>query len=45
MREVVSSACELERYEPSADSRGVATYERFLAVTGLNLSSQEPTLA
>lgn len=45
MRELVSSACELERYEPSADNRGAAIYERFLAVTGLDLTSQEPTLA
>ncbi len=45
IRQVVSAACPLERYEPCADNRGAAIYERFLAVTGLNLSSQEPTLA
>ena len=45
MRAVVSSACELERYEPSDGGRATAIYERFLAVTGLSLSAQEPTLA
>ena len=45
MRELVSTACKLERYDPADDGRGTAIFERFLAVTGLNLSSQEPTLA
>jgi rhamnulokinase len=45
MRELVAASCVLERYEPAADNRGAAIYERFLAVTGLRLSSQEPTLA
>lgn len=45
MRQVVSSACELERYEPAESGHGSAIYERFLAVTGLTVESQEPTLA
>jgi rhamnulokinase len=45
MRELVSSACGLERYEPSEDGRGAAIYERFLTGTGLSVSTQEPTLA
>ena len=46
MRAVVTSACELERYEPADSGRsGAAIYERFLSVTGLRLSAQEPTLA
>jgi rhamnulokinase len=45
MRQIVSSACELERYEPSNDGRGAAINERFLAVTGLSIASHQPTLA
>ncbi len=46
MREMVSRACELERYEPSGDGRpGAAIYQRFLAVTGLNPLPPTSTLA
>jgi rhamnulokinase len=45
MRELVSTTCELDRYEPAADRRGAAVYERFLAVTGLTVSAQQPTHA
>lgn len=45
MRQLVSRSCELERYEPSDDGSSVAINERFLAVTGLSVASQQPTLA
>jgi rhamnulokinase len=45
MRELVAASCPLERYEPAADGRARAIYERFLATTGLQIESQEPTLA
>ncbi len=45
MRALVTSACALERFEPSADGRAGAVFERFLAVTGLSPALPEPTLA
>jgi rhamnulokinase len=45
MRELVAASCALKRYEPAADNRGAAIFERFLAVTGLRVASHEPTLA
>jgi hypothetical protein len=45
MRELVSSSCALERYEPAAEGRAVAIYERFLTVTGFTDPAHEPTLA
>jgi len=45
MRQLVSSACALESYEPCAGSGAGAIYERFLAATGLALTSHEPTPA
>jgi len=45
MRELVTSACALQRYEPAADGRAAAIFERFLSVTGLAAPSPEPTLS
>ena len=45
MRELVAACCPLERYEPADNGRNQDIYERFLAVTGLRVTSQEPTPA
>jgi rhamnulokinase len=45
MRELVAATSAIERFEPADDGRGTATYERFLAVTGLTASLPEPTHA
>jgi rhamnulokinase len=43
MRELVANSLEATRYEPSADAAAAAeTYERFLALTGLALTTREP---
>jgi rhamnulokinase len=45
MRELVTRSFETERFEPSGDPAGAATYERFLALTNLSPSSPEPVPA
>ncbi len=45
MRELVTASFATQRYEPSADDSAAQTYERFLSLTGLSVSSREPSLA
>lgn len=42
MRELVAGSCPLEQYQPAEGSRAGGIYERFLAVTGLQMESNEP---
>jgi rhamnulokinase len=45
MRELVAASFTTERYEPTADDSASQTYERFLSLTGLRVSTCEPSLA
>jgi rhamnulokinase len=45
MRQLVAASVTTERYEPNADDSAPQTYERFLALTGLRVSTCEPSLA
>jgi rhamnulokinase len=44
MRELVGASFATERYEPSPNDSALQTYERFLAMTGLSVSTPEPSL-
>ena len=45
MRQLVAASFSTERYEPTADDSAAQTYERFLSLTGLRVSTCEPSLA
>jgi rhamnulokinase len=46
VRAVAGASCEPVAYEPSADREGAeATYDRFLAVTGLTVDEPEHSIA
>jgi rhamnulokinase len=45
MRELVARSFPTTRYEPTPGPSAAATYERFLSVTGLTVSTYEPSLA